>query len=78
VVDQSFHRDAVGAQLAEGGIQTSLHYPPVHQFTAYDVEVELPLTEAYAARAITLPLFPTITEEQIGLVLSGLAGAIDR
>jgi dTDP-4-amino-4,6-dideoxygalactose transaminase len=78
LVDESIDRDAVRAELAEGGIQTSLHYPPVHQFTAYDVEVALPLTEAYAARAITLPLFPTITEEQIGLVLSGLAGAIDR
>jgi hypothetical protein len=27
---------------------------------------------------MTLPLFPTITEEQIGLVLSGLSDAIDR
>jgi dTDP-4-amino-4,6-dideoxygalactose transaminase len=78
VVDESIDRDAVRAELAEGGIQTSLHYPPIHQFTAYDVDADLPLTEAYAARAITLPLFPTITEEQIGMVLNGLAGAIDR
>ena len=78
VADESIDRDAVRAELAEGGIQTSLHYPPIHRFKAYDVDVDLPLTEAYAARAITLPLFPTITEEQIGLVLSSLAGAIDR
>jgi dTDP-4-amino-4,6-dideoxygalactose transaminase len=78
LVDESIDRDAVRAELAEQGIQTSLHYPPIHRFTAYDVDVDLPLTEAYAARAITLPLFPTITEEQIGLVLGGLAGAIDR
>jgi dTDP-4-amino-4,6-dideoxygalactose transaminase len=78
LVDESIDRDAVRAELAEQGIQTSLHYPPIHRFTAYDVDVELPLTESYSARAMTLPLFPTITEEQIGLVLSGLSGAIDR
>jgi dTDP-4-amino-4,6-dideoxygalactose transaminase len=78
LVAESVDRDAVRAELAEGGIQTSLHYPPIHRFTAYDVEADLPLTEEYAARAITLPLFPTITEEQIGLVLSALAGATER
>ena len=31
----------------------------------------LPITEDYARRAVTLPLFPTITEEQIGLVVEG-------
>ncbi len=77
-VEESADRDAIRAQLAEGGIQTSLHYPPIHRFSAYDVDVDLPLTESYAQRAITLPLFPTITEEQIGMVLGALAGALDR
>jgi dTDP-4-amino-4,6-dideoxygalactose transaminase len=77
-VDESMDRDAIRTNLAEQGIQTSLHYPPVHRFKAYDVDVDLPVTDAYAARSITLPLFPTITEEQIGLVLTSLAGATDR
>jgi dTDP-4-amino-4,6-dideoxygalactose transaminase len=78
LVDEGIDRDAVRAKLAEERIQTSLHYPPIHRFTAYDIDVDLPLTDAYAARAITLPLFPTITEEQIGLVLTSLAGALGR
>jgi dTDP-4-amino-4,6-dideoxygalactose transaminase len=78
VLAESADRDAVRAELAEKRIQTSLHYPPVHRFTAYDVDVVLPLTEAYAKRAITLPLFPTITEEQIGLVTGSLAEAVGR
>jgi dTDP-4-amino-4,6-dideoxygalactose transaminase len=78
VLDESIDRDAVRAELAEQRVQTSLHYPPVHRFTAYDVDVELPLTEAYARRAVTLPLFPTITEEQIGLVAESLAAATGR
>jgi dTDP-4-amino-4,6-dideoxygalactose transaminase len=78
VADESLDRDAIRETLAEQRIQTSLHYPPIHRFTAYDVDVDLPLTEAYAERAITLPLFPTITEEQLGLVLTSLAGAVER
>ena len=78
LVDDQDGRDEIRSKLAEGGVQTSLHYPPVHRLSAYDVEADLPLTDAYSDRAITLPLFPTITEEQIGLVLSSLAGAIDR
>jgi dTDP-4-amino-4,6-dideoxygalactose transaminase len=78
VLDEGSDRDGVRASLAETGIQTSLHYPPVHRFRVYDDGASLPLTEEYASRAITLPLFPTITEEQIGMVLSSLAGAIGR
>jgi dTDP-4-amino-4,6-dideoxygalactose transaminase len=74
--NEGIDRDGVRAKLAEQGVQTSLHYPPVHRFSAYREEVDLPLTEEYARRAISLPLFPTITEEQIGLVMAGLGEAI--
>jgi dTDP-4-amino-4,6-dideoxygalactose transaminase len=72
-------RDAVRASMAERGVQTGLHYPPVHRFSAYAegaAGVDLPQTEEYARRAITLPLFPGITEEQIELVVSGLEEAV--
>lgn len=55
-------------------IQTSIHYPPIHEFSYYrqryaEVEHQLPLTEEIAAREVTLPLFPTMTKEQIDLVV---------
>ncbi|MGH2955376.1 MAG: DegT/DnrJ/EryC1/StrS family aminotransferase [Solirubrobacterales bacterium] len=78
VLDEGVDRDGVREGLAERGIQTSLHYPPVHRFSAYDEKVELPVTEEYARRAVTLPLFPMISEEQIGLVVDGLAGELAR
>jgi dTDP-4-amino-4,6-dideoxygalactose transaminase len=70
-------RDAVRATLRERGIQTSLHYPPAHRFAIYaDGAPELPLTDAYAARAITLPLFATMTDVQQDLVVEALAQAL--
>ena len=59
------------------GIQTSLHYPPAHRFSIYaDGALELPLTEAYAAHAVTLPLFATMTDAQQDLVVDALAEAL--
>ena len=61
--------------LEEAGVQTSLHYLPVHRFSIYDDGTSLPITEDYSRRAVTLPLFPTISEEQIGWVVDSLERA---
>jgi dTDP-4-amino-4,6-dideoxygalactose transaminase len=78
VLAEDIDRDAVREGLAARGIQTSMHYPPIHHFSAYRAEVELPLTEAYARQAVTLPLFPGINEEQIELVVRSLGEALER
>ena len=76
LLDEGIDRDGVRESLARDGIQTSLHYPPVHRLSAYGEAVELPLTDAYSRRSISLPLFPTITSEQVALVLGGLSEAL--
>ncbi len=76
VLDEDRDRDGVREAMAKAGVQTSLHYPPVHRFSAYGVAAELPLTDSYSQRAITLPMFPAITEEQLELVVGSLAEAL--
>ncbi len=76
-VDEGIDRDAVRKTLAERRIQTSLHYPPIHHFSIYaDGAPELPLTDAYSTRALTLPLFAGMTDEQQDLVVEALAAAL--
>ena len=65
------------AAMKDKGIQTSWHYPPVHTFSSYAKDMDLlisnlPLTEALAAREVTLPLYPSMTEEQVGWVVEAL------
>ena len=72
---------AVMASMKAQGIQTSWHYPPVHTFSIYASNWQpqvnpLPLTESVAARELTLPLYPTMTEEQVGMVVEGLRDSI--
>ena len=48
----------------------------MHRFSIYDDGASLPITEDYARRAVTLPLFPTITEEQIGWVVEAVVSSL--
>lgn len=69
VLDPRLDRDAVRAALASERVQTSIHYPPAHHFQIYTgTSAVLPVTDEYARRTITLPLFPHMTEEQAELV----------
>jgi dTDP-4-amino-4,6-dideoxygalactose transaminase len=63
--------------LAERGVQTSLHYPPAHRFSIYaDRATSLPVTDEYAERTVTLPMFAHMSTEQQDLVLSAIRTAL--
>jgi dTDP-4-amino-4,6-dideoxygalactose transaminase len=69
VLPERSDRGAFRRYLAEEGIQSSVHYPPVHQMTMYAGEHDLPVTESYAARAVTLPMFAGMTDTQVEAVV---------
>jgi dTDP-4-amino-4,6-dideoxygalactose transaminase len=78
MVSEAAARDAVRNRLGERGIQTSLHYPPIHLFSAYrdGRGRKLPQTEAAAARLLTLPLFAHMRDDQVTAVIDALAAAV--
>lgn len=68
LLPKGIERVTVMEHLKSQGIQTSIHYPPVHSFTAYRelaTSAQLPLTEDIAQREITLPLYPMMKEEDV-------------
>jgi len=71
-------RSEVQAALVKEGIQTSVHYPPIHTFTHYAAlpQRRLPQTDAVARRILTLPLFGHMTDEQLDFVTDRLVAAI--
>ncbi len=71
-------REHIRAQLAAEGIQTSVHYPPIHTFSAYAAAEQRPLpeTEAVANRLLTLPLYPHMDEAAVELVSGTLRQAL--
>lgn len=77
VVVPAEKRDAIRASLAELRIQTSLHYPPVHLFTAFRnataSPAALPATEEFAERVITLPLYPALPFDAVREIVGAIA-----
>jgi len=75
--DAPLGRDALFAGLAERGITCSVHYTPLHEFTywreTYDLEPQhFPAAARAGAGAISLPLFPTMTDAQQDHVVASL------
>ena len=71
-------RSAVQARLREAGIGTGVHYPvPVHRQPAYRCRVALGpsgcrASELAAAEVLSLPMYPELTDAQVGRVCEAL------
>jgi dTDP-4-amino-4,6-dideoxygalactose transaminase len=85
VLPDETSRERVREVMREQRIQTSVHYPPIHRFSAYakgpGARRELPRTEALAGCILTLPLYPHLDDAQVeavaGTLLDALAARIE-
>ncbi|SLJ84846.1 DegT/DnrJ/EryC1/StrS family aminotransferase [Psychrobacter sp. DAB_AL43B] len=65
-------RDALQKYLAENGVQTLIHYPvPPHKQQAYEEwnELSYPISEKIHAEVLSLPIGPTLTLEEMKIVI---------
>jgi dTDP-3-amino-3,4,6-trideoxy-alpha-D-glucose transaminase len=72
---RSERRDALRAHLESRGISTAVHYPfPIHRTEAYGPMPagSLPNAERLAETICTLPLFPTMTDDEVARVIAAV------
>lgn len=72
-------RQEIISALHQAGIQTTIHYPPVHLLTFYRQlfpGVRLPISEDYAARELTLPLHPRLEPADVDAISRHLGQSI--
>ncbi|GAB4329795.1 MAG: DegT/DnrJ/EryC1/StrS family aminotransferase [Dehalococcoidia bacterium] len=74
-------RDEVIRQLAERGIGTSVHFIPVHYHTAFQRlgrwrEGDFPVAERWFGGAISLPIFPDMTDAEVDDVCDALTSIL--
>ena len=69
-------RDVLNAYLQKEGIGCVVHYPiPPHRQECYQEllgQYQLPISEAIAGDVLSLPMSPSMTEEQVDFVISAL------
>ncbi|HEX8145374.1 MAG TPA: DegT/DnrJ/EryC1/StrS family aminotransferase [Pyrinomonadaceae bacterium] len=80
-VIQTEERDALRQSLSEAGVQTGIHYPvPVHLQPAYASlgygRGAFPETERQAARILSLPMYPELTDLQLKRVADSIQQSV--
>ena len=81
-IDESrtgIHRDALIDELRAANIGTSVHYIPTHHFSYYRGAVApgaLPVTDRLAGEILSLPLFPTMSDDDVEYVIESLADIV--
>lgn len=80
MVEDTARRDAMRIAMREKhGVQTSLFYPAVHEFTAYRERfpgISLPRTELLARAEITIPLYAHLSGDDQDRVIEALAAEL--
>ena len=75
-------RDAVMARMKEDGVPTAIYYPqPLHTmkaFSKYAPEGGMPVSEKLAARVMSLPLHPYLSDAQADYVCERFLAAVGR
>lgn len=77
MIVRSEARDALHAALAAAGIGSQVHYYPVHLQPYYrrrfgTAEGQCPVAEAYYRRALSLPLYPTMSDADQARVIKAV------
>jgi dTDP-4-amino-4,6-dideoxygalactose transaminase len=82
LLDPHVDRKQFMARMKEQGVQTSIHYPPVHMFSYYRKVLRspqarnLPNTEEYGKRVVTLPMHSLLTKQAVADICSCIGEAL--
>lgn len=76
-------RDQFIVELNERNVGTSVHFIPVHYMSAYQKrygykEGDFPKTQKHFDRIISLPLYPTMTDEETQYVIDAVADIVEK
>ena len=81
-VDAAIRRD-VFDRLKQAQLGVQVHYVPVHRYTYYQknfgfYEGQFPKAELFSAQAISIPIFPDMTDGDVHRVVEEIKGALSH
>jgi dTDP-4-amino-4,6-dideoxygalactose transaminase len=79
LLSEKIDRVTVIESMKQDGVQTSIHYPAIQNFSAYKDKVNsTPKAEYVCAHELTLPLYPSMTMEEVDIVCDALVSGIEK
>lgn len=81
LLPEGINRTGFAEVMKSHRVQTSLHYPPIHLFKYYQDHGLAPrdplrMTEAVAAREVTIPLYATLSRSDVEYVVNAVRESI--
>ncbi len=81
LLDENIDRRKFMETLRDNGIQSSIHYPPIHLFSFYRQKFhtkdgDLPLTEDVTRREVTLPMYPSLIKDDLDYIAINVEKAL--
>lgn len=62
-------RDELSRHLDASGIQTGVHYKPIHLYSCYGNTPSLPVAEKVFKRILSLPMHPNLTNSDVEMII---------
>ena len=62
-------RDEFIKHMNKNGIETGIHYKPIHEMKFYSNQIELPNTESTGKRIISIPIHANMTQDDVEKVI---------
>jgi len=56
-------------KLHENGIETGIHYTPIHKMTYYKTKINLPITEDVGKEIVSIPIHTNLTNEDVDFII---------
>jgi len=65
-------REQFRKKMNSVGIETGIHYRPIHTFSMYKRNIHLPITEKVGNEIVSIPIHPNLSENQIEKIISSI------
>jgi dTDP-4-amino-4,6-dideoxygalactose transaminase len=70
-------RDGFAEALQEKGVQSAVYYPtPIHRLPSFHQDLDLPETERAAAEVLSLPVHPSLTQQELEQVVAAVNAVV--
>jgi dTDP-4-amino-4,6-dideoxygalactose transaminase len=66
------NRSIFRSKLSELGIETGIHYRPIHTMTMYKNRTKLPLTEKIGKEIVSIPIHPNLSGDDIDMIIKNV------
>ena len=59
-------------KLSELGIETGIHYKPIHKMTFYKNKIKLPITEKVTDEIVSIPIHPNLVDHEVDFIIKAI------